>query len=54
VLPLSESDAGATAILVDELDAGQLKCPPNSQIIWSGQRRLTATNFSTSNRTQAD
>jgi hypothetical protein len=53
-MAFSQPHPGTSTVLVDELDAGGFKYTANSQIIWSGHRRLTVTKFSTSNRTQAD
>jgi hypothetical protein len=36
----AKADAGATAVLVDEFDAGQLQGTPNRQVVGSRHGRL--------------
>jgi hypothetical protein len=47
--PLSEPDAGALSVLIDEHDAGFLKCPSDRMVVWRRQRGLVLGELSATN-----
>jgi hypothetical protein len=51
---LAQPHTWAAAVLVDELDAGQLQGAPNRQVVSRRHGRLTAGKFGAANSCDAD